>query len=89
MIKDSNDRIWRASTIINFIVQYKNAKNIVQKLSKEIITYENEKKQTIKSLFEAQKNIIEDEVVNWMNDTDKTQKLCGYDWIIEQWNSSF
>jgi len=56
-IKDSSDRIWRASTIINFIIQYKNSKNIIQKFSKELKTYENEKKQTLKKLIEAQKNI--------------------------------
>ena len=34
--------------------------------------------------IKVQKQIIEEEVLKWMNDTDRTQKLCGYDWILEQ-----
>ncbi|WP_324171204.1 hypothetical protein [Sulfurimonas sp.] len=44
-------------------------------------------KSTANRLFkdiEIQKDIIEDEVVIWMANTAKTQKLCGYEWIIEQ-----
>jgi len=69
-----------------FLPSYSPELNPVERFYGEI------RKSTANRIFqdiEAQKNIIEDEVVNWMNDTDKTQKLCGYDWIIEQWNSSF
>ena len=34
--------------------------------------------------IEIQEDIIEEEVVKWMNDTEKTQKLYGYDWILNQ-----
>jgi len=37
--------------------------------------------------IEIQKNVIEEEVVKWMKDTDKTQNLCGYDWIIDYWKN--
>jgi len=69
-----------------FLPSYSPELNPVERFYGEI------RKSTANRIFqdiETQKNIIEDEVVNWMNDTDKTQKLCGYDWIIEQWNSSF
>jgi transposase len=49
--------------------------------------YGEVRKSTANRLFkniEIQKNIIEDEVVTWIADTKKTQKLCGYEWIIEQ-----
>jgi len=69
-----------------FLPSYSPELNPVERFYGEI------RKSTANRIFqdiEAQKNSIEDEVVNWMNDTDKTQKLCGYDWISEQWNSSF
>lgn len=31
-----------------------------------------------------QQSLIEQEVVFWMNDIDRMQQLCGYDWIINQ-----
>ncbi len=37
-----------------------------------------------KDLF-SQEKLIEDEVVKWIDNTDKTKKLCSYDWILEQW----
>ena len=49
--------------------------------------YGEVRKSTANRLFkdiEIQKDIIEDEVVTWMADKQKTQKLCGYEWIIEQ-----
>ena len=49
--------------------------------------YGEVRKSTANRLFKGidiQKNIIEDEVVTWMADPEKTQKLCGYKWIIEQ-----
>ena len=50
--------------------------------------YGEVRKSTAYRLFqniEIQKDIIEEEVVKWMTDTEKTQNLCGYDWILEQW----
>ena len=50
--------------------------------------YGEVRKSTANRLFQnidIQKDIIEEEVVKWMKNTDKTQKLCGYDWILEQW----
>ena len=69
-----------------FLPSYSQQLSLVERFYGEI------RKSTTNRIFQnikTQKNIIEDEVVKWMNDTDKTQKLCGYDWIIEQWNSSF
>ena len=54
--------------------------------------YGEVRKSTANRLFkdiDIQKNIIEDEVVTWMADTKKTKKLCGYEWISEQFQSSF
>ena len=52
--------------------------------------YGEVRKSTANRLFqniEIQKDIIEEEVVKWMSDTDKTQNLCGYEWILEQWKN--
>jgi transposase len=49
--------------------------------------YGEVRKSTANRLFKdihLQQNIIEDEVVTWMADTEKTKQLCGYNWIIEQ-----
>ena len=49
--------------------------------------YGEVRKSTANRLFkniEIQESIIEDEVVIWMADTEKTQKPCGYEWIIKQ-----
>ena len=49
--------------------------------------YGKVRKSTANRLFkdiEIQESIIENEVVVWMANRQKTQKLCGYDWIIEQ-----
>jgi len=64
-----------------FLPSYSPELNPVERFYGEV------RKSTANRLFkdiEIQKDIIEDEVVTWMADTTKTQKLCGYDWIIEQ-----
>jgi len=64
-----------------FLPSYSPELNPVERFYGEI------RKSTANRLFkniEIQKNIIEDEVVKWMKNTDKTKKLCGYDWIVEQ-----
>ena len=48
--------------------------------------YGEVRKSTANRLFkdiEIQKEIIEDEIVTWMTNTKKMQKLCGYEWIRE------
>ena len=47
------------------------------KITNRILTFKN-KRVLIKT------PIIVDEVVTWMANPEKTQKLCGYEWIIEQ-----
>ncbi len=37
-----------------------------------------------KDLF-SQEKLIENEIVKWIDNTDKTKKLCSYGWILEQW----
>jgi len=69
-----------------FLPSYSPELNPVERFYGEI------RKSTANRLFqniEIQKNVIEEEVVKWMKDTDKTQNLCGYKWIIDQWESSF
>jgi len=69
-----------------FLPSYSPELNPVERFYGEII------KSTANRLFQdidVQKNIIEDEVVKWMNNTEKTKKLCGYEWIIEQFELSF
>jgi len=64
-----------------FLPSYSPELNPVERFYGEI------RKSTANRLFkdiEIQKDIIEDEVVTWMADKQKTQKLCGYEWIIEQ-----
>lgn len=64
-----------------FLPSYSPQLNPVERFYGEI------RKSTANRIFqdiEVQKQIIEEEVVKWMNDTDRTQKLCGYDWILEQ-----
>jgi len=64
-----------------FLPSYSPELNPVERFYGEI------RKSTANRLFkdiDIQKNIIEDEVLIWMADTEKTQKLCGYEWIIEQ-----
>ncbi len=49
--------------------------------------YGEVRKSTANRLFKdihLQQDIIEDEVVIWMADKEKTKKLCGYDWIAKQ-----
>jgi len=69
-----------------FLPSYSPELNPVERFYGEI------RKSTANRLFQdidVQKNIIEDEVVKWMNDMEKTKKLCGYEWIIQQFESSF
>ena len=69
-----------------FLPSYSPELNPVERFYREI------RKSTANRLFqniEIQKNVIEKEVVKWMKDIDKTQNLCGYDWIIDQLESSF
>ncbi|SFV54939.1 Transposase [hydrothermal vent metagenome] len=69
-----------------FLPSYSPELNPVERFYGEI------RKSTANRIFkdiEMQKDIIEKEVIKWMKDTDKTQNLCGYDWIIDQWKSSF
>ena len=35
--------------------------------------------------IDTQQDIIDTEVAKWMEDKNKTKKLCGYEWIVEQW----
>jgi transposase len=37
--------------------------------------------------IQIQEAIIDKEVATWMNDNDRTKKLCSYEWIIQQWNN--
>jgi len=70
-------------TII-FLPSYSPELNPVERFYGEV------RKSTANRLFkdiEIQKEIIENEVVTWMTDKHKTQKLCGYEWIIEQFES--
>jgi len=69
-----------------FLPSYSPELNPVERFYGEI------RKSTANRIFkdiEMQKDIIEKEVIKWMKDTNKTQNLCGYDWIIDQWESSF
>ena len=69
-----------------FLPSYSPELNPVERFYGEV------RKSTANRLFqniEIQKDIIEKEVVKWMKNTEKTQNLCGYDWILEQWKSSF
>ncbi|OHD95282.1 MAG: hypothetical protein A2019_02720 [Sulfurimonas sp. GWF2_37_8] len=50
------------------------------------------RKSTANRLFkniEIQESIIDAEVARWMADKDRTKKLCGYEWIVEQLESYF
>ena len=63
-----------------FLPSYSPQLNPVERFYGEV------RKSTANRLFQnidIQKDIIEKEVVKWMKDTDKTQKLCGYDWILD------
>ena len=67
-----------------FLPSYSPELNPVERFYGEV------RKSTANRLFqniEIQKDIIEEEVVKWMSDTDKTQNLCGYEWILEQWKN--
>jgi len=64
-----------------FLPSYSPELNPVERFYGEV------RKSTANRLFkdiDTQKNIIEEEVVKWMKDTQKIQNLCGYEWIIEQ-----
>jgi len=64
-----------------FLPSYSPELNPVERFYGEI------RKSTANRLFkdiQIQEEIIENEVIKWMNNTEKTQKLCGYPWIIEQ-----
>jgi len=64
-----------------FLPSYSPELNPVERFYGEI------RKSTANRLFrdiETQKDIIEEKVVKWMQDTNKTKKLCEYDWIIKQ-----
>lgn len=50
------------------------------------------RKSTANRLFkniEIQESIVDAEVARWMADKNNTKKLCGYEWIIEQFKLSF
>lgn len=67
-----------------FLPSYSPELNPVERFYGEI------RKSTANRLFQdihTQEKIIEDEVVGWMNDKSKTQKLCGYEWILKQFKS--
>jgi hypothetical protein len=64
-----------------FLPSYSPELNPVERFYGEV------RKSTANRLFKdihIQENIIENEVKAWMADTTKTQKLCGYGWILEQ-----
>ena len=35
-----------------------------------------------------QEAVIDEEVAQWMDDSEKVKKLAGYDWILEQFKIS-
>lgn len=64
-----------------FLPSYSPELNPVERFYGEI------RKSTANRLFKdihVQESIIDNEIAIWMEDTDKTQKLCGYPWIMEQ-----
>ena len=66
-----------------FLPSYSPELNPVERFYGEV------RKSTANRLFKnihIQESIIEDEVKAWMDDTAKTQILCGYTWILEQAN---
>lgn len=69
-----------------FLPSYSPELNPVERFYGEI------RKSTANRLFkniEIQESIIDKEVAIWMADKDKTKKLCGYGWIIEQFELCF
>ena len=67
-----------------FLPPYSPQLNPVERFYGEI------RKATANRIFkdiDTQQNIIDDEVANWMKDKERTKKLCGYDWILGQWNT--
>jgi len=67
-----------------FLPPYSPQLNPVERFFEEI------RKTTANRFFkniDIQKEIIEKELVKWINDTKKTKKLYGYDWILKQWES--
>ena len=64
-----------------FLPAYSPELNPVERFFGEI------RKATANRIFkdiDIQEKIIEKEVVLWMNDKERTKKLCGYSWILEQ-----
>ena len=39
--------------------------------------------------IEAQEKLINKALVNYMKDKESIKQLCGYDWIIQDWNNIF
>ena len=65
-----------------FLPPYSQQLNPVEQFYGEI------RKATANRIFkdiETQQNIIDIEIAKWMNDKDRTKKLCAYEWILEQW----
>ena len=36
--------------------------------------------------IDIQEKIIAKDIALWMSDNSKTKQLCGYPWILEQWD---
>ena len=65
-----------------FLPPYSPQLNPVERFYGEI------RKSTANRIFkdiDTQQDIIDTEVAKWMEDKNKTKKLCGYEWIVEQW----
>lgn len=65
-----------------FLPSYSPELNPVERFYGEI------RKSTANRIFQSidlQESIISKEVALWMSDSQRTKKLCGYSWILEQW----
>ncbi|MGA1846338.1 transposase [Deferribacter abyssi] len=70
-------------TII-FLPSYSPELNPVERFYGEI------RKVTANQIFESienQEKLIDKALTNYMLDKESVKKLCGYDWIIQSWNS--
>ena len=67
-----------------FLPSYSPQLNPVERFYGEV------RKSTANRVFqsiEIQEKIIAEDIALWMRDSQKTKQLCGYSWILEQWNS--
>ena len=66
-----------------FLPSYSPELNPVERFFGEI------RKATANRIFKdivIQEEIISNEVVLWINDKERAKRLCGYSWILEQWD---